>query len=59
MVWRRRSVGLNKLRSTKRKKAVSGGKMATFIVAIAYRRNVVLCEQYVENFTVAYFASFI
>ena len=33
--------------------------MATFIVAIAYRRNVVLCEQYVENFTVAYFASFI
>ena len=33
--------------------------MAHFIVAIAHGEGVVLCKQYVERFTGAYFADFI
>ena len=33
--------------------------MAHFIVAIEHRKGVVLCEQYVEQFTGAYFADVI
>lgn len=59
LVWRRKSSGLNQLRSTERKKAGSGGKVATFTVAIVYRHDEVLCEQYDEKLTRPYFASFI
>ena len=57
--WRKRSEGLSPLCTAKGKKEGSGGKVAHFIVAIAYKKGVVLCEQYEETFTGSYFASFI
>jgi transposase len=59
MVWRKRSEGLNPNCTSKGKKAGSGGRMANFIVAIAYGKGVVLCEQYEDRFTGQYFADFI
>ena len=59
MVWRKRCEGLSFNFTSKVKKSGTGAAMAHFIVAIAHRKGVVLCEQYVERFTGAYFADVI
>ena len=51
MVWRKKCEGLKLGCTCKGKKAGTGGTMAHFIVAIAYRKGVMLCEQYQERFT--------
>jgi hypothetical protein len=43
-MWRKKSEGLKY--TCKGKKEGSGGKMANFLVAIAYNKGVILCEQY-------------
>ena len=45
--------------TSKGKNTGTGGKMVHFIVAIAYNRGVVLCEQYQDRLTGDYFANFI
>ena len=59
MAGRKRKEGLSLNCTTRGKKVGFRGKMAHFIVAIAYNRGVVLCEQYHESFTGEYFANFI
>ena len=59
MAWRKTCEGLSSKCTSKGKKAGTGGKMVHFIVAIAYNRGVVLCEQYQDRFTGDYFANFI
>ena len=59
MIWRKRSEGLKLQCTTKRKKTGSEGSKAHFIVAIAHKSGVVLCEQYTGRFTGTYFAEFI
>ena len=59
MAWRKRKEGLSLNCTARGEKVGCGGKMAHFIVAIVYKRGVVLCEQYHEAFTGEYFANFI
>ena len=59
MVWRKRSEGLGLQCTSKGKKEGTGGRMAHFVVCIAYNKGVMLCEQYTKRFTGEYFASFI
>ena len=46
MAWRRRSEGLDKMCTTKGKRAGTGGRMSNFMVALSPNRGVVFCEQY-------------
>ena len=57
MAWRKPCEGL--AYSTKGKKEGSGGKQAHFLVAIAYSKGVVCCEQYTETLTGNLFAEFV
>ena len=59
MAWRKPNEGLCLNCTSKGKKAGSGGRMAHFIVAIAYQKGVICCEQYQDRFTGVYFANFI
>ena len=59
MVWRKKCEGLKLGCTYKGKKAGTGGRMAHFIVAIAYRKGVMLCEQYQERFTGKCYAEFV
>ena len=59
MVWRKKCEGLKLGCTCKGKKAGTGGRMAHFIVAIAYRKGVMLCEQYQERFTGKCYAEFV
>ena len=59
MAWRKRSEGLSVQCTCKGKKEGTGGRMANFMVAIAYNHGVNLCEQYEEKLTGQYFADFI
>ncbi len=45
--------------TSKGNKAGTGSRMVHFIVAIAYRKGVMLCEQYEERFTGTYYAEFV
>lgn len=58
-MWRKRGEGLHFQCTSKGKKAGTGGKMANFFVAIAHKRGVVMCEQYEDRLTGAYFAAFV
>ena len=51
MTWKKRKERLSLNRTARAAKVGCRGKMAHFIVAIAYNRRVVLCEQYHEPFT--------
>ena len=59
MIWRKRSEVLKLQCTTKGKKTGSGESVAHFILAIAHKSGVVLCEQYAGRFNGAYFAEFI
>ena len=59
MAWKKRKEGLSLNCTARAKKVGCRGKMAHFIVPIAYNRGVVLCEQYHEPFTWEYFTNFI
>jgi hypothetical protein len=59
MVWRKKCEGLKLGCTSKGNKAGTGSRMALFIVAIAYRKGVMLCEQYEERFTGKYYAEFV
>ena len=57
MQWRKPNEGLS--RTTKGRKEGSGGHMANFFVAIAYKRGVVLCKHYSWRVTGERFARFV
>lgn len=59
MAWRRRGEGLELNCTAKGSHVGSGGRVAHFLVAIAYNRGVILCEQYHGNINGAMFAQFI
>ena len=59
MVWWKKCEGLKLGCTCKGKKAGTGGRMAHFIVAIAYRKDVMLFEQYQEGFTGKCYAEFV
>ena len=59
MAWRKKCEGLSLNCTAKGSKAGTGGKMAHFIVAIAYGHGVVCCEQYTDNMSGKLFASFV
>ena len=59
VTWRKRKEGLLLNCTAQVTKVGCGGKMANFIVAMAYNQGVVLCEQYHELFTGECFANFI
>ena len=46
MAWRKRDEGLKPSCTTKCSHVGSGGKVEHFMVAIAYMKGVILCEQY-------------
>jgi len=57
-VWRRRSEGLKPGCVAKGKKEGTGVNVLKFMVAIAYRKGVIICEEY-EKLNGAYFADFV
>ena len=57
MQWRKRNEGLS--RTTKGKKEGTGGRTATFFVAISHGRGVVLCQQFDSVITGESFAQFV
>lgn len=59
MAWRKKGEGLHLFCTQKGKKAGTGGRMAHFIVAIAYGKGVICCQQYDGTITGKLFAKFI
>ena len=59
MVWRKECEGWKLRCTSKGNKAGTGSRMAHCIVAIAYRKGVMLCEQYEERFTGNYYVEFV
>jgi len=59
MAWRRRDEGLEPNCTAKGSHVGSGGRVAKFMVAIAYGKGVILAEQYQERLNGAMFARFI
>ena len=59
MAWRRRDEGLEPMCTAKGSRVGSGGRVAHFMVAIAYGKGVILCEQYFGRLNGAKFAQFI
>jgi transposase len=57
-VWRRKTEGLKQGCIAKGKKEGTGRTVVRLIVAIAYRKGVIICEEY-EKLNGAYFADFI
>ena len=49
MAWRKRDEGFKPNCTTKGSHVGSGGKVAHFMVAIAYMKRVILCEQQAES----------
>ena len=59
MAWHRRNEGLDPFCTAKGSHVGSGGTVAHFIVAIAYNKGVILCEQYHGRINGEMFADFI
>lgn len=59
MTWRKRDKGLVPSCTAKGSDVDSGGKVAHFMVAIAYMKGVILCEQYEGRINGDMFASFV
>ena len=59
MAWRKRDEGLKPNCTAKGSHVGSGGKVAHFIVAIAYNKGVILCEQYQGKVNGEMFANFV
>ena len=59
MAWRKRDEGLKPNCTAKGSHVGSGGKVAHFMVAIAYMKGVILCEQYEGRVNGEMFANFI
>ena len=59
MAWRKANEGLSAECTTKGSHEGTGGKVAHFMVAVAYDKGVVLCEQYKGNINGEKFADFI
>ena len=57
-VWRKRNEGLLQGCVAKGRKCGTGGKLVHLMVAISYKKGVIVCEQY-EKLNGAYFVSFI
>lgn len=59
MAWRRRNEGLKPGCTAKGSHVGTGGKVAHFMVAMAYNKGVILCEQYFGRINGQKFADFI
>ena len=59
MAWRKKNEGLDINCTAKGSHVGSGGRVAHFLVAIAYNHGVILCEQYYGNINGEMFAQFI
>ena len=59
MAWRKANEGLSIDCTTKGSHEGTGGKVANFMVAIAYEKGVVLCEQYTGHLNGQKFSDFI
>ena len=59
MAWRRANEGLSAECTTKGSHEGMGGKVTHFMVAVAYNKGVVLCEQHKGNINGEKFADFI
>ena len=59
MAWRKRDKGLKPNYTTKGSHVGSGGKVVDFMVAIAYMKGVILCEQYEGRINGEKFANFV
>ena len=59
MLWRKAGEGLSQMCRSRGKKEGSGGPVANFVVAVAYNKGEICCEQYLGNMNGQFFADFI
>ena len=59
MLWGKPGEGLPQMCKSREKKEGSGGRVANFVVAVAYNKGEICCEQYLGNMNGQLFADFI